>query len=253
MNEELIAQQEEAWRESFDTLITSPELRTILTPHYRFGCRRPLVSNSYYQAFQKPTVTAMGGTIKQVLPDGVLTTDAGRIDVDTIIFATGFDAQGMLGSLRVDNGRGQRLEEQWKDRPQAYLCTLVKDFPNLFLINGPNAGGPVVTDVIAAQAAYIANCLGYAAQPGATVEVRPRAFERYNRDVEQRAAGSVLVRGGCSSWYRAGGGDGQVFSHWPGTITSLREALAQAPRSDLIISISPLAAGLSASSGSTAP
>jgi cation diffusion facilitator CzcD-associated flavoprotein CzcO len=198
MNEELIAQQEDAWRESFDTPVTSPRLREILTPDYRFGCRRPLVSNTYYQAFQKPTVTAIGGSIERILPDGVVTTEADQINVDTIIFATGFDAQSMLGSLRIDNGRGQRLEEAWKDRPRAYLCTLVKDFPNLFLINGPNAGGPAVTDVITAQAAYIA-------------------------------------RGNCSSWYRTGGGDGQVFTHWPGTITSLREALAQAPDSHLII------------------
>lgn len=179
MNEELIAQQEDAWRESFDTPVTSPRLREILTPDYRFGCRRPLVSNTYYQAFQKPTVTAIGGSIERILPDGVVTTEAGQINVDTIIFATGFDAQSMLGRAPTC--------ARWS-----------RTSPNLFLINGPNAGGPAVTDVITAQAAYIA-------------------------------------RGNCSSWYRTGGGDGQVFTHWPGTITSLREALPQAPDSHLIV------------------
>lgn len=235
MNDEMVAEQEAVWRESFDQLITDPALREILTPNYRFGCRRPLVSNEYYQAFAKPHVTCIAGTVERALPDGVIAGDGSKLDVDTILFATGFDAQGMLGDLHVDNGRGQQLEQEWKDRPRAYLGTLVKDFPNLFLINGPNSGGPVVTDVIVAQARYVVRCMEYAAEPGAVVEIDPSAFERFNRDVDERAAGSVLIRGGCTSWYRTGSGDGQVFSHWPGTITSLREALRDAPKSDLII------------------
>lgn len=234
MDGERIKEQEKAWQQYFDSLITDRRLREILTPDYRYGCRRPLVSNSYYQAFQKPTVTGLGGSIVKVEPDGVVTSELGKIVVDTIIFATGFDAQGMLGTLEVRNGLGDSLNEAWREVPSAYLGTLVKGFPNLFLINGPNTGGPVVTGVIAGQAAYIADCVEWAGE-NCTVEVDPVIFDAYNQDVQERAKASVLVQGGCTSWYRTEGGTGKVFSHWPGTIESLRRALKEAPRSDLII------------------
>jgi hypothetical protein len=140
----------------------------------------------------------------------------------------------MMGDLRVDNGRGLTMQAAWSDRPRAYAGTLVKGFPNLFLVNGPNTGGPVVTDVIAAQSRYMARCMEWAGD-SATVEVAPDVFDEYNRDIEARAETSVLVQGGCTSWYRADGGTGGVFSHWPGSLSALRATIEDAPREHLII------------------
>lgn len=233
MDGERIKKQERAWEQYIDSVITDPRLRDVLTPKYRYGCRRPLVSNTYYQAFEQPNVTGFGGSISEVRPTSVVTTDHGEIDVDTIIFATGFEAQDMMGDLHVDNGHGVTMKETWKERPRAYVGTLVAGFPNLFIINGPNTGGPVVTDVISSQSRFLANCMEWAG-PDGTVEVDPDVFEEFNRDVDARAETSVLVQGGCTSWYRAGG-DGGVFSHWPGSLSSLISTIDGAPREHLII------------------
>lgn len=235
MDGERIKKQEYAWQEYIDSVITSSAVREVLTPHYRYGCRRPLVSNSYYQAFEMSHVSAFGGSVSEVRPKSVVTTDGGEIEVDVIIFATGFEAQDMMGDLHVDNGRGVTMKETWKERPQAYVGTLVAGFPNLFLINGPNTGGPVVTDVISSQARYIANCLEWAGADG-TIEIDPDVFAAYNRDVDARAETSVLVQGGCTSWYRSSGGTGSVFSHWPGSLSSLISTIDEAPREHLVIS-----------------
>ncbi|MGE3993193.1 flavin-containing monooxygenase [Pseudorhodoplanes sp.] len=234
MNEQLIAKQEDAWRNYFDAEVKDPTLRRILRPQYKFGCRRPLVSNTYYAAVTRPNVTAIGTGIEDLFPGGVISQDGQQFNVDSVILATGFNASGMLGTLDFVGRDGQSLADLWRTCPEAYLGTLVKGFPNLFLINGPNAGSASVTDIIESQSRYIASCIELLNDRGrAGLEVREAAHDAYNIDIQNRARQSVLVLGGCTSWYRAGGGTGSVFSHWPGTIASFQDALAKINVDDL--------------------
>ena len=82
--------------------------------------------------------------------------------LDTIIWATGFDA--MTGSLLRINPRGRgglTLQQKWQDGPRTYLGLCTAGFPNLFMINGP--GSPAVlsnmVQSIEQHVDWIARCL----------------------------------------------------------------------------------------------
>lgn len=222
MNSEIIAEQEATWRELFDEQVTDPRARDVLTPDYRFGCKRPLFSTDYYPALGRPNVELVGRGVAGLSGDDIVDVEGDRYPVDVVIWATGFAPSDMLGDLTIRGGRGRDLAEEWGDGPHAYFGTMVEGFENFFLINGPNAGGASVTDMVEAQTAFIQEAIREAGATGADiVEVDADAYREYNVDVQARADASVMVQGNCNSYYRVGG-TGRVFTHWPGTIESYR-------------------------------
>jgi cation diffusion facilitator CzcD-associated flavoprotein CzcO len=232
MNDAFIESIEMKWRAFMEAEIRDPQLREVLTPRYRFSCRRPLVSNAYYPVFNQPNVTAVGAGLEALTPRTAVAGDGRAFEVDAVILATGYDAAGMLGRFHVIGRDGHDLAQAWKAYPEAYLGTLVKGFPNLFLVNGPNLGAPAVTEIVEAQTKYVAACIRYVeTHDVGSIEVKPQIHDDFNRDLQARFAESVLLRGGCTSWYRAGGGTGAVFSHWPATIGAYKDCVAS-PRSE---------------------
>ena len=228
MNEPFIESIEAKWRAFIEAEVRDPEVRRVLTPAYRFSCRRPLVSNAYYPVFNQTNVTALGSGLEALTAHAAVASDGRAVDVDVVILATGYDAAGMLGRLRVAGRDGRELAHAWKAYPEAYLGTLVKGFPNLFLVNGPNLGAPAVTEIVEAQTKYIAACIEYVdANEAGSIEVKAHVHDDFNRELQARFEASVLLRGGCTSWYRAGGGTGAVFSHWPGTIGAYKDSVAR--------------------------
>jgi cation diffusion facilitator CzcD-associated flavoprotein CzcO len=236
MNESFIESIETKWRAFIESAVTDPQVRQILTPQYRFSCRRPLVSNAYYPAFNQSNVTAIGSGLAALTRDAAVAEDGRTFEVDVVILATGYDAAGMLGRFHVSGRDGHDLAQAWKAYPEAYLGTLVKGFPNLFLVNGPNLGAPAVTEIVEAQTKYIAACIEYVdAHDVGSIEVKPHVHDDFNRDLQARFAESVLLRGGCTSWYRADGGTGAVFSHWPATIGLFKDSVASPDIEEFVI------------------
>ncbi|MFT8245084.1 flavin-containing monooxygenase [Roseomonas sp. BN140053] len=234
MNHAIIAQQQAEWRKHFDQVIHDPKLRELLTPKYPFGCKRPLFSNLYYPALNRPSVTVVGSGVVRLTEGGVVDRDGREYPVDAIIWATGFDPVGMLGALDIHGRDGQPLKHLWSDGPEAFYGTFVKGFPNLFVINGPNVSGASATDFIESQLRVILDVLAeMRAEEAGTVEVSPDAHDAFNAAIQARATNSVLVH--CESWYRAGG-TGKIFTHWPGTIEAFRAESAAHTREGLVFS-----------------
>jgi cation diffusion facilitator CzcD-associated flavoprotein CzcO len=222
MNSEVIAGQEAVWKEQFDAQVRDPHAREVLTPHYRFGCKRPLFSSLYYPTFERDNVKLVGRGVSHLHGGSIVDVEGDRYEVDMVIWATGFEPTGMLGGLVIRGRDGRELADEWREIPHAYFGTMVEGFPNFFLINGPNAGGASVTDVVEAQVGFILASMMEADRRGSrTVEVDPAVYERYNVDIQARADASVMVRGNCNSYYRIGG-NGKVFTHWPDTIEAFR-------------------------------
>lgn len=230
MNDELIAETEAVWQEAFDEMVTDEHARDVLTPRYRFGCKRPLFSSDYYPAVGRPNVELIGRGVAGLSGDCIVDVSGERHAVDVVIWATGFEPSNMLGDLRIEGGRGRELADVWDDGPHAYFGTMVEGFENFFLINGPNSGGASVTDMVEAQTTFIQEAIEEARTRGTEiVGVDDDAYREFNRDVQARADASVMVQGNCSSYYRVGG-TGRVFTHWPGTIESYRRRIrADAP------------------------
>lgn len=232
MDEDFLQTAERIWREHMESAVSDPRLREILTPDSRFGCRRPVVSNSFYPALADPKTLVIDSAIQRLTASGVVSESGEEYDADIVVLATGFRATEMLSHVEIIGSGGWPLTEEWQDGPEAYKGTMVKGFPNLFLITGPNtqASGSLI-GVIEAQTKYITNCLDEAVRRNSSViEVTAEAQTAFNTGLEAMMEKSVYIAGGCHSWYRIGG-TGRVVTKWPGSLADFEKELeALAPK-----------------------
>lgn len=199
--------------------IADTELQKKVTPDFQLGCKRVILSNSLYPAYCRPNVQLHDKTdgIAQITEQGVITTKGQQIDLDLMIYATGFDATDGLISYPVIGRNGQTLQSFWQDFPRAYLGTTVPDFPNLFIVTGPNTGightSAIV--VIEAQLNYILEAIQQVQNKGKNfIEVTAQAEERYTRFIHHEMEKTVWHQGGCNSWYKSK--SGKVIAMFPG-------------------------------------
>jgi len=227
MNEKLVREQEATWKELFDAQVKDPHAREVLTPRYRYGCKRPLFSSMYYPAITQDNVQLVGRGVSHVDGDFIVDSVGERYAVDVIIWATGFNTERMLNGIDIRGRDGRELAKEWDPKPQAFFGTLAKGFPNLFLIAGPNTGSPGTSEMVEGQVDLIIDVIQKARELGSgSVEVDPDVFDAFNEDMRRRGDASVLVLGGCNSYYRVGG-DGAVYTHWPDTMESFVVRLAR--------------------------
>lgn len=214
--------------EHLEQSVRDPALRKKLTPSYRMGCKRILMSNSYYPALAQPNVEVITGGIARVTEDAIVGNDGVARPVDAIVFGTGFDVHDYLGKLSVKGARGRDLGALWaEDGAQAHLGTTVAGFPNLFLLVGPNTGlgHNSIIFMIESQIALIMSCVReLRRRPHATLEVREAAQREFNRKLQARLAGSVWQTG-CGSWYIDARGRNTTL--WPGFCAEFRVATAR--------------------------
>jgi cation diffusion facilitator CzcD-associated flavoprotein CzcO len=184
-------------------------LRAKLTPHYRLGCKRVLLSNDYFQALNQPNVDVVTDRIVEVLPRAVVTEDAvgARTEhpVDTIIFGTGFHVTDPPIAERIHGAAGRSLAAHWADSGMAALHGLaVSGFPNFFMLVGPNTGlgHSSIVYMIESQVHYLVDALRRmdASRVGA-IEPRQDVQDAYNDRLQNAVTDTVWNTGGCASWY----------------------------------------------------
>ena len=223
LNKKILAYAERLATNHLRSQVKDLALRDKLTPHYRMGCKRVLISNDYYPAIQRPNVTLETSAIASVSPRGVVLADSRTVELDAIVLGTGFHAADSIAPFRVVGRGGVVLNEAWKEGAEAYLGTAITGFPNLFLIVGPNTGlgHNSMVYMIESHIAYIAAGLdALFAQNIASVDVRPEKQRAYNDEIHPRLERAVWGTGGCSSWYRAQNGRNTTL--WPGFATEFR-------------------------------
>ncbi len=195
--------------------VADPVLRAKLTPAYRMGCKRVLISNDYYPALARPNVDLVTAAIDRIEPTGIRTRDGQLREVDTIIFGTGFRVVDYLSSMRIIGRRGVDLNETWRGSVRNYLGINVSGFPNLMLLMGPNTGlgHNSMIFMIEAQVHYLVAAIQAMQRNGiASLDVRPDVEQAFRAEMTRKLAGTVWTSG-CSSWYMAP--DGEVLL-WPG-------------------------------------
>jgi len=153
-----------------------------------------------------------------VTEDGVVLADGRTVELDVLVWCTGFVVDHPLGQLDVLGKGGVSLREHWGHRPTAHLGMTVSGFPNLFLLLGPNSGlgHNSVVVMIEAQVRYVVRAVRCAMGrgDGVSVEVRPAVEAAFVDEMDDKQADKVWASG-CSSWYL--NADGENFSIWPGT------------------------------------
>jgi cation diffusion facilitator CzcD-associated flavoprotein CzcO len=196
--------------------IPDPDLRAKLTPRYRMGCKRVLLSSDYFPALRRENVDVVTEAITEVRPDAIATADGAVHEVDTIIFGTGFHVTDVPMARHIRGADGRTLAEAWTSSMNAYLGTTVTGFPNLFLMLGPNTGlgHNSVLFMVEAQLRYVIGAVRHLDRAGvAAIEPKPDAQRAFVAAVDRRMAGTVWVTG-CDSWYLDATGRNSTL--WPG-------------------------------------
>jgi cation diffusion facilitator CzcD-associated flavoprotein CzcO len=203
--------------------IADPVLREQLTPDYQMGCKRVLISNDFYPALARHDTELVTDPIREITPRGVLVGHEGReIELDALIYGTGFAVDDILGPLTVTGRDGRDLHETWRERPAAYLGTTVPGFPNLFILLGPNTGlgHNSMIFMVESQINYVLDALDRLADPEVGwVEVDEDVLAGYVDRVDERSSGLVWATG-CSSWYVDD--EGRNYTLWPGFTAEYR-------------------------------
>jgi cyclohexanone monooxygenase len=186
-------------------IVRDGEVAELLSPRQVAACKRLCVDTGYWATFNRPNVTLVDVSrtpIEAVTPRGLRTRDRDYA-LDSIVFATGFDAMtGALARIDVCGRSGLPLAEKWAAGPRTYLGLATAGFPNLFLITGPGSPSVLSNMVpsIEQHASWIARCIAHAGEHGlATVEATPEAEDAWVEHVNEVAGGTLFPT--CNSWY----------------------------------------------------
>ncbi len=205
--------------------VRDPELRRSLTPDYEIGCKRILFSDDYYATLQLEHVRLEPTELARVTDEGVQAASGNVYDPEILVFATGFDTTRLPIAQQI-RGRGDLpLAERWSEGMVAHASTTVDGFPNMYVLDGPNAalGHNSAIYVIETQIDYVLGALDHLASSTDTVlEVTPEAVQSSTRLIDELARDTVWTRGGCTNWYRDER-TGRLTLLWPDSATSFRQ------------------------------
>jgi cyclohexanone monooxygenase len=193
-------------RAKIGEIVEDPRVAEMLTPrdHY-IGTKRICLDTDYYATYNRDNVTLVdvrSTPIEEILPEGVRTSSA-VYELDSLAFATGFDARtGALFAVDIQGREGASLRAKWADGPRTYLGLATAGFPSLFIVTGP--GSPSVLSnmpvSIEQHVDWIAGCIAYARDRGSDViEADRDAEDRWVEHVNEVANDTLFPT--ANSWY----------------------------------------------------
>jgi cation diffusion facilitator CzcD-associated flavoprotein CzcO len=196
-------------RERMAEVIKDPVLLKKLTPDdYPVGTRRPCCDSGYFETFNRDNVSLVDlreTPIVRFVENGIECTD-GVHELDMVVIALGFDAiTGAATVIDPVNGKGEHLNDAWKEGPRTYLGFGVAGFPNLFFVNGPMGTSALgnVPLVSEHDVDWIGDCLAWMKQNGFTkFEATPEVQEAWSQEV--LALGNMTLFMKTPSWFTGG-------------------------------------------------
>ena len=206
-------------------LVEDPSVREKLVPDHQWGCKRPLFSNDYYPAFNRPNLDLVTEPIQRITPNSVVTADGQERCADTLVFATGFETTKFLSAIEVIGRNGLKISDAWSDGAQAYMGVTTAGFPNLFMLFGPNTNQGSLITMIEWQVDHTLRHVRRIADEGlAWIDVKPAAMAAYNEQIQRDIDAVEPWRAGqCSGYYRSP--SGRVVTQWPHSMSAYGETL----------------------------
>jgi cyclohexanone monooxygenase len=172
---------------------------------YPVGTKRLCIDTSYYATFNRANVTLIdlrSTPIERITANGLRTSEA-EFELDSIVFATGFDAMtGALTRIDIRGRKGSSLKEKWAAGPCTYLGIMTASFPNLFTITGPGSPSVLSNMVLSIEqhVDWIADCLAYLRKEAfASIEATQEAEEAWVAHVNEVANHTLFPM--ANSWY----------------------------------------------------
>jgi len=210
-------------------------MRASLQADYPIGCKRIAMSSDFYPALTRDHVCLETMSIAAIEPGGVRLSDGRLIELDVLVYATGFRPMDVLASVDVLGEGGQSLAAYWADRPRTANGMAVPGFPNLFFVLGPNTalGHNSVLYMIESQVRHISRHLRQMRVDGSTrIEATAAAEARFMQHIDQ-AFPRTAWAGGCRSWYL--NAQGRNIALWVGSSWAYRRRTAYRRGDDYII------------------
>jgi cation diffusion facilitator CzcD-associated flavoprotein CzcO len=212
----LLVVGERASRRYLAAQIADPVLRAKLTPRYRLGCKRLLLTSDYYPALTRDNVDVVTDPIAEVRATSIVDGAGVEHPIDVILYGTGFSTT--LTKMKIVGRAGRSLWKEWTARGAVtHRGITVAGFPNMFFLLGPNTGlgHNSVVFMIEAQTRFAVRAIELADRRGAgAIDARPQAQQRFQDAIQGRLVDAVWTRGGCKSWYLDDKGVNRTI--WPG-------------------------------------
>ena len=218
-----MTQAETMSREHLERQIKDETLRVKLTPHYRLGCKRVLISNDFYPVFNRENVMLVTEGINSIEPTGIRTDDGKLHPADVLIAATGFYVSDNPMADKVHGAHGESLSNTFHGKLAHYKGTTFPDFPNFFMMGGPNTGlgHSSVIFMLESQLNYVTKAISVALESDALVEPKEHMAAKWTRELQAKLP-STVWGSGCSSWYL--NAEGQNTTIWPDFTFKYRQA-----------------------------
>jgi 4-hydroxyacetophenone monooxygenase len=197
---------------------TDEALLAKVLPHYPPVSKRVVRDNgAWARTLTADHVELVTEEIEEITERGIRTVDGVEHAVDVIIYGTGFEASRFLTPMRITGRGGVDLHEHWAGEARAYLGVTVPEFPNLFLMYGPNTNIVINGSIIffsECEAHYIVECIRLLLAEGATsLEPRPEVHDEYNDRVDAMNRRMAWGAATVNSWYK--NASGRVSQNWP--------------------------------------
>lgn len=197
--------------------ISDPILKQKLRPDYQIGCRRVLISNDYFETMQRPNVDLITDSVEKIDGNKIITQSGEQTCVDAIILGTGFEATNFLTPLTITGKDATDLNQAWEQGAEAYLGITLANFPNFFMLYGPNTnlGHNSIIVMIECQVNYIIQCIEAIRDKKLKyLDIRKDVMDRYNESIQKTLSNKVWA-GNCNSWYKNEAG--KITNNWPHT------------------------------------
>ncbi|MFG1610574.1 flavin-containing monooxygenase [Actinoplanes sp. NPDC049265] len=200
-----------------DSTIADPDVRQAVTPDYPWGCKRPILSSTFYGSLNRDNVSLVPHAVTRVFPGGVEDATGSVRDIDVLILSTGFQPTKFLAGLDVKGRDGRGIHDVWRERATAFMGITVPGFPNFFILYGPNTNGGVsVIAQLERQAEVVVGAVRRLARTHRrTIDTSPAAARRFTAWVDRRLASNAsAMNSGCHNYYHDG--SGHNVTQWPG-------------------------------------
>ena len=144
--------------------VNDPEVADLLTPKgYPLFAKRPPLDHGYFEAFNRDNVNLVDIANKEPLVEitetGIKTTE-NDYEFDIIVLATGFKAYtGAPEAVAITGKNGATLKDKWETVSSSIMGVCVSEFPNLFLITGPQAPFANLPTSIEQNIMWITDCI----------------------------------------------------------------------------------------------
>lgn len=205
-------------KRQIEKAIKDPLLREKVTPKYRLGKTRMLISNDWYPALARPNVELIDHGVDSLTENGIM-ANGKEYPIDTIIWATGYRSPSQGFPMPLKGLSGIDLNQYWQNGVKAYKGVIIAGFPNLFTLMGPNTG-PGHTSVLVyveAQQEYIVKAIKHCRNNGIRrLAIREGRQEEYNQLLDKKMKKTTWGKGG-NSWYYTK--DGRNTTLYPGFAT----------------------------------